>query len=498
MTPHAFKLGELLVQKKLLGEAQLDMALKQQRQLGGTLGEHLLLLGLIPEEILLETLSQQTGFKNVNLAKQEISAATLKLVRHDTVTSRRVLPIAVESNKLLLGMMDPSDQTAIQEVAFQSSKVVQPVLLSARQFHQALESFDAHGYGDGPLRLEVELRGSPRTDDLHSMLQTLVAWRGQDLHLSDGAVPAVRVDGEMRRLPLRQLDRRDIATLVGSILTVEQKRRVQEDGELDFAYQGEGVGRFRCNIYRQRGSLAFTARVISEHIPTLPELGIPSFMHDLALKKQGLILVTGPNGHGKSTTLAALIDVINRERYANIITIEDPIEFIHHHQSSNVNQREVGADTKSFAEGLKRVFRQNPDVIVIGEMRDLESISIALTAAETGHLVLASMHALNSTGALNRVLDAFPAEQQRQVRVQLAESLLCVFSQRLVKAASGRGRVLAYEKLTNSMRVGNAIRDGQLNGLRAMIVPVQRTPFLRVVKRRYTVEHGTRHTSAVG
>src|SRR3990170_2875228 len=225
--------------------------------------------------------------------------------------------------------------------------------------------------------------------------------------------------------------------MVNAILTPGQKRTFEENLELDFAYSLDGVGRFRCNLYRQRGSLAFTARHVADKVPSATELGIPDFLLEYSLRKQGFVLVTGPNGHGKTTTLANLVDTINRERKANIITIEDPIEYTHRHKNSNVNQREVGTDTLSFADGLRHIFPQNPDVIVIGELRDYESFSIALTAAETGHLVLGTLHSLNATAAVDRIVDSFPANQQPQIRAQLAEALLLVFSQRLLKRANG-------------------------------------------------------------
>jgi twitching motility protein PilT len=462
-------LGALLEEQKIVTHSQLDEALKQQREIGGTLGEHLVRLGMVAEPLLLETLTRQTGVRHVNLAEREISTAVLRVLRADTVTSRRVLPVAFEGNHLVLGMLDPTDLSAITEAEFQSSKTVVPAVLSGQQFHAALEFFDQYGYGERPLKLAADGARRARKDNLASMLAALVAWKGQDLHLSDGAVPAVRVDGEMRRLDVPLLKGKDIAELVLPILSVEQQKKFAQQLELDFAWEAEGVGRFRCNVYRQRGSMAFTARHLSPVIPSMAQLRLPAFLRDAALKRQGLMLITGPNGHGKSTTMACLIDLINTERHANVISIEDPVEFIHHHRMSNVNQREVGADTLSFAEGLRHVYRQNPDVIVIGEMRDPESISVALTAAETGHLVMASMHALNSTSAVDRVIDVFPAEQQRQVRLQLADSLLMVFSQRLVKAAGGAGRVLAWERMSNSLRVANAIRDNGVHGLRALM-----------------------------
>jgi twitching motility protein PilT len=305
--------------------------------------------------------------------------------------------------------------------------------------------------------------------DMTSLLKLLVAWHGQDLHLSVGAIPAVRMDNEMKRLTLPPVTEAQLEGMIAGILTPAQRQAFDRDLELDFAYALEGAGRFRCNLYRQRGTLAFTARYVTDRIPGAPELGLPEYLHEYALRPQGLILITGPNGHGKSTTLAYLVEYINRSRKANIITIEDPIEYTYRHKLANVNQREVGTDTHSFAEGLKHIYRQNPDVIVIGELRDPESFEIAITAAGTGHLVLGTMHSLNATTAVDRVLDMFPGDQQNQVRAQLAESLLLVLSQRLVKRASGSGRVLALEKMGSSIRVRNAIREGKVHQMRGLM-----------------------------
>src|SRR5512138_69172 len=237
--------------------------------------------------------------------------------------------------------------------------------------------------------------------------------------------------------------------------------------ELDMALAMEGVGRFRVNIYRQKNEWAAALRHINERIPTLEELNLPAWLPNFAVKKQGLILITGPSGHGKSTTMACLIDLINSGRRANIVTIEDPIEFIHRHKQGNVNQREIGTDTGSFQDGIRYIFRQDPDVICIGEMRDLESISTALTAAETGHLVFATLHTLSAVSTIDRIIDAFPTGSQNQVRSQLAGSLLLIFSQRLVPRADGAGRVLAFEKLANSYRVQNTIRENRTYILRS-------------------------------
>jgi len=471
MADKKMKIGELLVASGVITRDQLENALKNQRQLGGTLGENLVRLHYLDEVTLLNALSEQLGLQHVNLTRVEVPASVQRQISFDTVRSRRLLPIGFEGKRLVVGMVDPTDLSALSDVEFQSGHPTKPVVLTALQFEEALRFFQAEGYGEKTLHLEVDR--SPQKEkidrNLPSFLRTLISWQGQDLHLSAGAVPSVRVDGEIVRLGVSPLRPAEIEGMVFGMLTPEQRRAFQEYCELDFAYSVDGLGRFRCNLYRQRGSIAFTARHVADKIPTAAELGLPDFLREVAMQKQGMILVTGPNGHGKTTTLANLVDAINRERKANIITIEDPIEYTHRHKNSNVNQREIGTDTLAFSDGLRHIFRQNPDVIVIGELRDYESFSIALTAAETGHLVLGTLHSLNATAAVDRIVDIFPPTQQMQIRAQLADCLLVVFSQRLLQRASGKGRVLAWEKMGSSLRVRNAIREGKVHLLRGMM-----------------------------
>ncbi|MDA8123249.1 MAG: PilT/PilU family type 4a pilus ATPase [Deltaproteobacteria bacterium] len=472
MTDKKLKIGEILVAAGLIQEEQLQQALKTQRQLGGTLGENLIRLGVLSEEALLNTLSEQMGMQHINLDKVEVPSSIQRLVQLETVRLRRLLPIGFEGKRLVIGMVDPTDLSALSDVEFQSGHSTKPVILSAVHFEKALAFFQTHGYGTVNLKLQGEKATGKRVKvekTLESLLEALVSWKGQDLHLSAGAIPSIRVDNEIRRLSLPAFKPAEIEQMIHEIMTPEQRRTFQDFKELDFAYSLEGVARFRCNLYRQRSSIAFTARHVADSIPSAAELGLPDFLREYALKTQGLILISGPNGHGKSTTLANLVEVVNRERKANVITIEDPIEFTHRHKNSNINQREVGNDTLSFADGLRHIFRQNPDVIVIGELRDYESISIALTAAETGHLVMGTLHANSATASVDRIIDIFPGNQQPQIRAQLAESLLLVFSQRLLRRANGPGRTLAWEKMGTSLRVRNAIREGKVNQMRGLM-----------------------------
>lgn len=310
------------------------------------------------------------------------------------------------------------------------------------------------------------LEATPQKLNVNDMLAQLIALRGSDLHLSAGAPPGVRVDGELLRLgdyPL--LTPENIREMIYGILTQKQRERFEENLELDASYSLTGVGRFRLNVLRQRSSLGAVLRHIPFEISSIEKLGLPPIVNSFADYPRGLVLVTGPTGSGKSTTLAAVLDRVNINRACHVVTIEDPIEFVHSHKAAIVDQREVGSDTKSFAEALKHVLRQDPDVILVGELRDLETISAAITAAETGHLVLASLHTQDAPQAVDRMIDVFPPHQQHQVRIQLASSLQAIVTQQLIRVDSGRGRVAALEVLIATGAVRNLVREGKTHQL---------------------------------
>ena len=291
----------------------------------------------------------------------------------------------------------------------------------------------------------------------------MVARGASDLHLTVGTPPAVRVRGELERLEgLPALTREDTQQLLYRVLSTEQQKQLEIKRQIDMSHAVPGLARFRVNVYFQRESLGAAFRVIPEQLKTLEELGLPSSLAELAMQPRGLVLVTGPTGSGKSTTLAAMIDEVNRQRADHILTIEDPIEFVHWHKRCIVNQREIGVDATSFAEGLRAALRQDPDVILVGEMRDLETIGTALTAAETGHLVLGTLHTQSASGTIDRIIDVFPAEQQEQVRIMLAGSLQGVITQALLKTADGQGRTAALEILLPDDAVRNIIRQGKV------------------------------------
>src|SRR5438105_4101805 len=298
---------------------------------------------------------------------------------------------------------------------------------------------------------------------IDELLEQMVARGASDLHLSAGAPPALRVRGKIERLEERgKLMPDDTQQLLYRILSSEQQKRLEIDRQLDLSHAVPGLARFRVNVYFQRESLGAAFRLIPEQLKTLEELNLPGTLHDFATQPRGLVLVTGPTGSGKSTTLAALIDRINRTRAEHILTIEDPIEFLHQHRRCIVNQREIGEDATTFSEGLRAALRQDPDVILVGEMRDLETIGTALTAAETGHLVFATLHTQSAPQTIDRIIDAFPAEQQQQVRVQLAATLQGVVTQNLVPTADRRGRTAALEILMPDDAVRNLIRKARI------------------------------------
>src|SRR5436309_4117501 len=298
---------------------------------------------------------------------------------------------------------------------------------------------------------------------LDQLLTQMVQLNASDLHVTVGAPPVVRVRGHLQRfdgVPAMSSD--DTRDLLYRILSSEQQKRLELSRQLDFAHSIPGVARFRVNVFFQRETLGAAFRLIPNEIKSLEELGLSSSLHSLAEKPRGLVLVTGPTGSGKSTTLASVIDEINRTRHDHILTIEDPIEFLHKHKGCIVNQREIGADAVSFAEALRGALRQDPDVILVGEMRDLETISTAMTAAETGHLVFGTLHTQSAPGTSDRIIDVFPPEAQEQVRVQIAGTLQGVVTQALIATADGGGRVPALEVLLPDDAVRNLIRQGKV------------------------------------
>ncbi len=309
--------------------------------------------------------------------------------------------------------------------------------------------------------LEVKaLKIKERVMDVNNLLKSALAHKASDLHLKVGLNPIARVDGHLKHLTdLPKINQEDAISIAFAIMSNVQKQRFKEKNEIDLAYSAAGLGRFRVNIFQQRGTISLVFRVVPVKILTIEELSLPTVLEKLAMEHRGLILVTGTTGSGKSTCLSAMIDHINRNRNSNIITIEDPIEFLHRDRKSLVSQREIGADTESFSYALRSALRQDPDVILVGEMRDFETISTGLTAAETGHLVMSTLHTIDATETINRIISVFPPYQQKQVRLQLASVLKGIVSMRLVPKADGTGRVPAVEILIATQTIRECIID---------------------------------------
>lgn len=304
---------------------------------------------------------------------------------------------------------------------------------------------------------------------IDDLFRLMVEQKASDLHLTSGAPPFLRLHGNMSPLNYRQLSNQDVQALIFEILTEKQKKAFVEKWELDFAYVVEGLGRFRCNVFMQRKGLGAVFRTIPEKIKTAQELNLPQSIIDLVEADRGLILVTGPTGSGKSTTLAAMIQHINSNRESHILTVEDPIEFVHPNLKSLVNQREVGSHTKTFSNALKAALREDPDIILVGELRDLETISLALTAAETGHLVFATLHTSSAAKTIDRIIDVFPPGQQTQIRTMLADSIRGIVAQTLFTRADGQGRVAAFEIMKGTKAIANLIRENKIYQIPSII-----------------------------
>lgn len=296
-------------------------------------------------------------------------------------------------------------------------------------------------------------------------LKVLIEKGGSDLHLKVGRPPLMRIKGELLPSEYPPIKKEEIRNLLFPMLTEMQVRKLETERELDFSFLIEGLARFRGNIFLQMGNFGAVFRVIPVEIKTIDQLGLPQILKELVFKNQGIILVTGPTGSGKSTTLAALIDYLNENRLCHIIAIEDPVEFVHRDKKCVINQREIGFDTRSFSEALKRALRQDPDIILVGEMRDPETISIAMTAAETGHLVFSTLHTNDAKQSIDRIIETFPPEQQHQVRMQLAMTLCATLSQRLIKRSDGSGRVAVMEVMINTPTIKRMIEEGKVGAI---------------------------------
>ncbi len=468
------RLGEILVQSGLINEKQLQAVLKRQTQVGGQLGSILIEMGFITIDDLIEILSQKLGVPGVNLYKINIPSEILGLLPREKIISLKVLPIAADGTTVTLAMLNPQDFIAISEIEFMLGKKIRALVLPAFMMEAALKCLpDRH---DKPLigknvakMVKVHNGAVGEIPDLQSLLKSLMNSGASDILFTAGVAPSIRIDNVLKRLPLPSLTTTDCERYARELISYNDWDNFAKTNEFDFAVSFPGIGRFRVNVYKQRGSISIAMRSLVDDNPSFDSLYLPDWIKNFLLKPQGLILVCGPAGHGKTTTLSAMIDFINTHKKCNIVTLEDPIEILHKHKMSNINQREIGSDTESFAAGLRHVFRQAPDVIVIGEMRDRETFEIALQAAGTGHLVLSSIHADYSTSIFDRVINMFEQHRQNLIRTMLADCLLLVLSQRLIPRKNEAGRILAVEKLINTYKIKNLIKEKNTSHIRSQM-----------------------------
>ena len=455
------RVGEFLVNRKVLSKDALEYALQKESETGVPLAKILSAEGLVSERDLVAAVADQLSIPFWDPSITPVSPLVDGVVPVDVARKHMVVGLALEGDSMLVATDNPLDEATLNLVTQLTGWKAKPCLATRNDIAGAIAAM----YGPSPATAAATygVDGEARQDvHVNQILVKLVEMQGSDLHLTAGLPPMARVHGDLR--PIEGFDvfkPTKVRDLIYEILSQRVRERFETNLELDTSHVVPGVGRFRLNVFQQRDSVGAVFRSIPFEIKPLDQLGVPSSVRQFAELPRGLVLVTGPTGSGKSTTLAALIDIINSTKPVHIMSVEDPIEFLHHHKMAVVNQREVGEDTKSFAEALKHVLRQDPDVILVGELRDLETISTALTAAETGHLVFATLHTQDAPQSVDRMIDVFPAHQQQQVRTQLATTIQGIMTQQLLPTADGRGRAVACEILVATPAVRNLIREGK-------------------------------------
>jgi twitching motility protein PilT len=503
------RLGEFLVERKVLSREVLEQSLQREQAEGTPLPAILISEGLVGEKDMIAAIAGQIGKRFIDLSDQLIASDLDRLVPVELATRYLAVAVDIDGTDLVVAMEDPTDREAIEAIESATGWTLLPGLAVRNELQRVItgmygqaavggggggggQKYDlldeggpvpggmiaptpviGPGAADGLTGVTVGGGGSARSaagwddggvEELHinELLHRVLDLGGSDLHLTTGLEPSVRVHGELKRLTeFPVMNGSEIRRMVYAILTQKQRERFEAELELDTSHSIPGLGRFRVNVFLQRDAVGSVMRVIPYEIVPLDQLGLPPAVKQFADLPRGLVLVTGPTGSGKSTTLASLIDIINSTKPCHIMTVEDPIEFLHNHKAAVINQREVGEDTRSFAQALKHVLRQDPDVILVGEMRDLETIHMALSAAETGHIVYGTLHTQDAPQSVDRIIDVFPAHQQGQIRVQLATALQGIVTQQLVPKPGGKGRAVASEVLVATPAIRNLIREGK-------------------------------------
>ena len=458
-------LGEFLIDRHVLSRDDLAIATAESRRTGDPLPAVLHRNGLVGEKDLSAAIAETVGLRFIDFTEYPMHPDAATTIPELVARDRVAVGVGFEGTKLVVAFADPGDDDAVQAVGTATGYEIIPAAAGRYEILHALDSVYGPDRSSAPSLDEPEAGIPDEPEGLHvnELLIMLLDQHGSDLHLTAGSPPVIRVHGELRPVPgVEPINGSDIREMIYAILTQKQRERFETDLELDCSYTLPGKSRFRMNVFLQRDSVGAVLRAIPYEIVDFDLLGLPPSVKQFADLPRGLVLVTGPTGSGKSTTLASLVDIVNRTKALHIMTVEDPIEFLHSHKRAVVNQREVGEDTHSFAEALRHVLRQDPDVILVGEMRDLDTISTALTAAETGHLVFATLHTQDAPQSIDRIIDVFPSHQQQQIRVQLASSLQGICTQQLLKTADGTGRVVAAEVLVATPAVRNLIREGKI------------------------------------
>ena len=512
------QLGDVLIEQGIVTAEQLQVATEEQARSGLSLLKILMAQGALTERDVVRAHASLAGLHFVDLTVEQPDSHALATVPVEVARRQLALPVNLRPDgSLLVAMAEPRNHLAIDELGYVSGRQVVPAAAFRPDLIETLDRvYDAvaapvvdplqtapvpemvssvpaaeevgaaplggngfngaatFGAEDLPMMeapppapstsgLEAE-EDEERDPNFADFLEMVISGGASDLHLTSGLPPMIRVNGSLRPIQgYRRLKPRDLQELVYAILNQKQREMFEENLELDVSYSLPGRARFRVNVFKQRDAVGAVMRLIPFEIVPLDKLGLPPTVAEFAKLRRGLVLVTGITGSGKSTTLAGLVDVINTTRAEHIMTVEDPIEFLHRHKKAVINQREVGSDTHSFPNALKHVLRQDPDVILVGEMRDLETIQTALTAAETGHLVFGTLHTQDAPQSIDRVIDVFPPYQQQQVRVQLAGTIAGVVSQQLLLTADGKGRAVAAEVLVATPAVRNLIREGKVH-----------------------------------
>jgi twitching motility protein PilT len=457
--------GELLVTRKVLSRDVLEQLLLREQETGVRFERLVIAEGIVSERDLVAATAEYRGLASWNPLDHTIPPMVRGMIPADMARKLQAVVVGSDGGHLIVAMADPTDVGAADQVSQHTGWLVRPAMVASADLRELLDEMYRP---DGPVTATDELvpDPGPASPHLNVLLTRMVELGASDLHLSNGRPPSVRIDGVIRPLDdYPVMLGSELRDLMYAVLTERQRGRFEADRELDTSHSIPGVGRFRVNVFLQRDSVGAVIRAIPHTIVSLERLGMPPVFAELTKVPRGLILVTGPTGSGKSTTLASMIDVINTTRAVHIMTVEDPIEFLHEHKLAVVNQREVGEDTHSFAEALRHSLRQDPDVILVGEMRDLETISTALTAAETGHLVFGTLHTQDAPQSIDRIIDVFPAHQQQQVRVQLSSALQAVVTQQLLRRNAPQGRVVASEVMVVTPAVRNLIREGKIHQL---------------------------------